>query len=236
MMKKIESRISSREVAEMMDMEHKDLLKKIDNINLDFGGEKIRYEKYWVESTFKNRGKDYTEYQISKRGCEFLAHKTTGTKGNLFTDKYMDKFNEMEQKLKNPQKSVISTEDKKKLAEARLKNAKARTASLYLKISSNEALPKEYKQVLLSYATKELSDKDILPLPVAEEKTYSATEIGQQLGISANKGGKLTNEHNLKTEQYGKLFHDKSRYSNKEVETFRYYENIIPVIKGLLEG
>lgn len=54
--------IDSREVAEMMEMQHKDLLKKIDNINKDFdeenkkiGGEKIRYEKYWTESIFKNK-------------------------------------------------------------------------------------------------------------------------------------------------------------------------------------
>jgi prophage antirepressor-like protein len=133
-------------------------------------------------------------------------------------------------------KIVPTTEEKKKLAEARLKNAKARTASIYLKIANNEALPIEYRQVLLSYATKELSDKEILPLPEAKEKTLSATEVGERLGISANKVGKITNAHNLKTEQYGKLFHDKSKYSSKEVEAFRYYENVIPVIKTLLEA
>ena len=90
MSNQLENRISSREVAEMMEMQHKDLLKKIDNINKDFdeenkkiGGEKIRYEKYWTESIFKNRGKDYREFLITKRGCEFLAHKTTGKKGGL---------------------------------------------------------------------------------------------------------------------------------------------------------
>ena len=35
MSKQLENRISSREVAEMMEMQHKDLLKKIDNINKD---------------------------------------------------------------------------------------------------------------------------------------------------------------------------------------------------------
>ena len=55
------------------------------------------------------------------------------------------------------------------------------------------------------------------------------------LGISANKVGRIANEHNLKTEQYGKLFHDKSQYSSKEVETFRYYESVVPVLKDILE-
>jgi phage regulator Rha-like protein len=101
-MNQVEQKLNSREVAEMMETQHKDLLKKIDRINKDFGSEKIRHEKYWIEGTFESRGKEYREFQITKRGCEFLAHKTTGTKGNLFTDRYMDRFSEMEQRLSNP--------------------------------------------------------------------------------------------------------------------------------------
>lgn len=105
-MKQLENRISSREVAEMMEVNHKDLLKKIDSINDDFGSEKIRHEKYWIESTFENRGKQYREFLITKRGCEFLAHKTTGTKGNLFTDKYMDRFEQMKEYIAQEQYKV----------------------------------------------------------------------------------------------------------------------------------
>ena len=95
--------ISSREVAEMMEVQHKDLLKKIDNINEVFGGENIRYEKYWIESTFENRGKQYREFQVTKLGCEFLAHKSTGEKGIVFTDRYMTRFQQMEQYIKEQQ-------------------------------------------------------------------------------------------------------------------------------------
>ena len=243
MSKQLENRISSREVAEMMEMQHKDLLKKIDNINKDFdeenkkiGGEKIRYEKYWTESIFKNRGKDYREFLITKRGCEFLAHKTTGKKGNLFTDKYMDRFAMMEQVIKEGVKpKEIDSSIREKEIEARYNNSLVRKANLLLKIAKeNPNLSKEYIQVLQSKATEIITGQEILPLPVVEEKTYSATEIGERLGISANKVGKLANAHNLKTERYGKFFHDKSKYSNKEVETFRYYENVIPVLETLL--
>ena len=105
-----------------------------------------------------------------------------------------------------------------------------------LKICNNPNLSKEYVQVLQSKATEIVTGEKLLPLPVEERKTYSATEIGQELGISANKVGILTNKHNLKTEEYGKLFHDKSRYSNKEVETFRYYDNVIPVLAEILSS
>ena len=45
--------VSSREVAEMMEVQHKDLLKKIDKINETLNSEKIRPSKYWIESTYK---------------------------------------------------------------------------------------------------------------------------------------------------------------------------------------
>ena len=49
-MKTLENRISSREVAEMMEVTHANLLQKIDNINKDFIKMKIQFYKYWNES------------------------------------------------------------------------------------------------------------------------------------------------------------------------------------------
>ena len=72
--------------------------------------------------------------------------------------------------------------------------------------------------------------------PQLERKTYTATQIGEQLGISANKVGKLTNTHNLKTDKYGMRVLDKARGHSKQVETFRYYDNVIPVLKSILES
>lgn len=102
MIKQLENKLSSREVCEMIEMEHKHLLRKIDGINKDFTQSKIGLSKYWTESTYVDgSGKSNREFQITKRGCEFLAHKTTGTKGNLFTDRYMDKFAAMENVIQN---------------------------------------------------------------------------------------------------------------------------------------
>lgn len=104
MNQQLENKLSSREVADMMEISHPNLLQKIDAINQDFREMKIQFSKYWIESTYKVEGqkREYREFLITKRGCEFLAHKTTGTKGNLFTDKYMDKFAAMEQVIENP--------------------------------------------------------------------------------------------------------------------------------------
>lgn len=239
MNKQIEQKLSSREVATMMEVGHPELLRKIKKINEDFTKSKIAFSKYWTESSYKDAsGKSNREFLITKRGCEFLAHKTTGTKGNLFTDRYMDRFEQMKEAISIGKIKPVKVDKslKEKEIEARLKNARAREANILLKICNNPNLSKEYVQVLQSKATEIVTGETLLPLPVVERKTYSATEIGKELGISANKVGILTNKHNLKTDEYGSLFHDKSRYSNKEVETFRYYDNVIPVLAEILSS
>lgn len=111
----------------------------------------------------------------------------------------------------------------------------ARKAELWMKLGESTRI-EDYRQICNSYAARELAGKNefILPLPAVEKKSYTATEIGQMLGISANKVGKLANQHGLKIDKYGKWFYDKSPYSKKEVETFRYYDSIIEVLKPYL--
>lgn len=111
-------------------------------------------------------------------------------------------------------------------------NSRTRAANLLLKIAERTEIP-EYKAVCNAKAAEMVAGEMILPLPVAERKTYSATEIGAMFGVSANKIGKLANKHNLKTDAYGKLFYSKSEHSVKEVETWRYYDSVIPVFEKI---
>lgn len=134
----------------------------------------------------------------------------------------------------NQQHKQSQVDIKAKEVEARLINAKVRQANMYLKIAERVNIP-TYKDICYSKATEALNGGALLPLPKAERKTYSAAEIGEKLGLTANKVGSLANKHNLKTEEYGLRVWDKSKYSNKQVETFRYYENVIPVIEKLIE-
>ncbi|MGX4600234.1 Rha family transcriptional regulator [Faecalimicrobium sp. JNUCC 81] len=90
-------RVDSREVADMVEMRHDRLLRKIDKITKDFNQTKIGVVNYWIESTYKDgKGEERKCYLVTKQGCEFIAHKTTGTKGNIFTHKYMQRFKELE--------------------------------------------------------------------------------------------------------------------------------------------
>ncbi len=91
-----------------------------------------------------------------------------------------------------------------------------------------------YSQILDSYAVKELTGENILPLPERVEKYYTAHEVGDILGVSANRIGRIANQHNLKTDANGSWFIDKAKYSNKEIEAFKYNQTGIDCIKRLL--
>ena len=54
-------------------------------------------------------------------------------------------------------------------------------------------------------------------------KTYSATEIGDKLGVSSNKIGRIANKHNLKISKYGEYYINKAKGHDKQIETFRHY-------------
>ena len=54
------------------------------------------------------------------------------------------------------------------------------------------------------------------------ETTYSATELGAEFGVLANKIGRIAKDNGLKTVEYGITVLDKSRSSDKLVPCFRY--------------
>lgn len=92
-----------------------------------------------------------------------------------------------------------------------------------------------YRQILHAHATKEMTGEFLLPLPALEERTYSAQEVGDILGISANLVGRLANKCDLKDDAHGQWFKDKAKHSDKEVSSFRYYECAIDEMRQALE-
>ncbi len=233
---KKELTLDSREVAQMVGKRHADLIRDIETYTQYLDNAKVRSQDFFIPSTYiSSQNKELPNYQITKKGCEFIAHKLTGQKGTLFTATYINRFHDMEQALLLENNRQAIPDMKAKEIEARLNNSKVRQANVLLKIANDTEI-KEYKQVLHSYASRIVTGQQILPLPEINEKTYSAKEIGEVLGISANKVGRLANQHNLKTNEFGKFFYDKAKHSNKEVETFRYYDNIIPILEGLMES
>jgi len=115
----LEQTIDSREVAEMVEKDHKNLIrdikryiKQMNEINeKNIGERKIEPSDFFIESTYQdNQNKTQPCYNVTKKGCEFIAHKLTGQRGTKFTARYINRFHEMENKISEIAKPEISTE------------------------------------------------------------------------------------------------------------------------------
>lgn len=125
------------------------------------------------------------------------------------------------------------TDYQQMMADTRRRNARVQSARILTQLAK-QYQGTTYEQVLNAHATKELTGEYLLPLPKLEAKTYSAEDIGNMLGVSSNKVGRLANANGLKRKEYGAWFNDKAKGHNKEIQCFRYYEDVIPVFRELL--
>ena len=190
-------------------------------------------------------------FKLNQDGFALIAMGYTGQRAMDFKIRYIKAFNAMKSMLENiyrVKSSGKSSKIQEMEAEARLMEAEARlmeaearvmeerrkASAMFMELGNRTSIP-EYKSISESYAINTLAGKNVASLPEATEKTFSASEVGKMIGISGNMVGIIANEYNLKTKENGKMFYDKSRYSNKEVETFRYYESAIPKIKRAYE-
>lgn len=121
--------ITSVEVAEMMETDHYKILEKLEGtkdgktkgIIPVMTAHDFVVSEYFIESTYKDAsGKENKCYDVTKMGCDFLANKFTGTKGIVFTAKYVKRFREMEEIIStgiienlSPELQAIFIHDKK---------------------------------------------------------------------------------------------------------------------------
>lgn len=124
--------------------------------------------------------------------------------------------------------AIVSTkqqelEIKKMNAEARLINAKVRQAKLILLSKDGKLLSPQSVELVNINAIETLIDKPIDYRPEIG-KTYSASDLAIEFGISSQKIGRLANAHNLKSDEFGIQILDKAKHSHKQVPSFRYNE------------
>lgn len=94
--------ITSLEVAEMVEKQHNELLKDIRRYVEQLGEGKIPHTDFFIESTYvTEQNKTMPCFDVTKKGCEFIANKLTGVKGAVFTAKFINRFHEMEDYIKN---------------------------------------------------------------------------------------------------------------------------------------
>lgn len=99
-MSKIGQVLTSVEVSQMVGKDHSKLLRDIRNYVSQLGEAKIGFTDFFTESTYiTEQNKTMPCYLVTKKGCEFIAHKLTGQKGTEFTARYINRFHEMEDEL-----------------------------------------------------------------------------------------------------------------------------------------
>lgn len=112
--------ILSTEVAEMVEMTHRNLMRKLDGRNdrekptkgyvQIIAEAQMEPSDFFIPSFYEDSsGKKNKCYIITGKGCEFLAHKFTGERGVKFTARYINRFHEMEEKIKQRAPELPST-------------------------------------------------------------------------------------------------------------------------------
>lgn len=200
--------VDSREVAEMVGKEHKNLLRDINgyietmknagNLNGGYsnGGQlKIEPSDFFIESTYTNsQNKEMPCYLLTKKGCDMVANKMTGEKGVLFTAAYVTAFERMREHIETGRPLPKSGKTDAQItaegmrASAMLLNAKNRVADRLQRLYDRANVKPEYQALAIG----EMFAEDGVKLPrialAGTKVTYDKGTIADRLGILSKSG------------------------------------------------
>ena len=188
-----------------------------------------RVEEYLEEIGFATSGKrpDFIPENIFYRLAMKAKNETAEKFQALVADEIIPSIRKTGGYHVSERPEQIKLEAQKARAEAMLLNAKNRTFQTIMSAVQDKNLSPIAIQVFGLKGLESVFGVDVGNYLPQIEKTYTATEIGEMFGISANKVGSLANKNGMKTEEYGIVVMDKSKYSKKEVSSFRYNEKAV---------
>ena len=168
--------ITSLEVAEMVEKEHKELLRDIRRYCEYLNEGKIALVDFFMESNYIDaKGEQRPCYEVTKKGCEFIANKLTGVKGAVFTARYINRFHDMEDYIKIEKKPSLDAVNR---AADILKGA-------YQAVGTDE----RYLALLVGSVYKECGmEFSLPPIKMDTDKLYDQTMIANELGIMSTSG------------------------------------------------
>ena len=174
-------------------------------------------------------------YMLSERGyAKLLKILEDDTAWDIY-DELVDNYFNMREAIKTD--SAIGLKGKR-LAIME-ENAKTKQAQLLFKVATGTASNSARERIFAHIATELTGEKF---MPELREEEFSAQEVGDKLGITANKVGRIANILDLKAEQpgenqFGRWAMSKSKYSNKEVAQWLYYQaGVNKIAEFLREG
>ena len=216
---------TSLRVAEVFGKDHKHVLETISNLAAEKSA-----AKFFAETTYNNRGKQYPMYYMNRDGFTLLAMGFTGKKALQFKIKYIQAFNSMEATLKRLPAGKLDPVAQADLAVTRANTAKANALyKIACKTTSESA-----KQALLAKAAESITGE--MTIPVLLKKEYSAGEVAKKVHASSGQMvGRIANRLGIKAEQpgqneYGRWANSKSQHSDKEVPQWMYFDKGVKAI------
>lgn len=227
--------VDSRQIAEAVDKNHANMMREIRTYCGYLGEINIDCTDFFIESVYTTeQNKTMPCYLITRKGCEMIANKMTGQKGVAFTALYINAFHQMEQQLKGQEQAQIAPKEKTfDVVEA---NVRLEMSQQLLKLADVGNFSEEQKNILFAKSAEILTGEQLISFPQITQKMYTATEVGKMFGVSAQRIGKLSNQYGLKTDEYGAWYKDKARYSDKEVDTFKYNDKGVAKFGELLKN
>jgi len=151
--------VSSRQIADDFGKKHKHILESIRNL-VD---ENLAVKFMFIESEFKNRGKLYPEYLLTRDGFTLIVMGFTGSKALEWKLKYIEAFNKMERMLRENTQPVLPRDY---------------LSALKALVASEEE--KELMKPKVAYYESTLR-------PDTYIKLLTSSEVAKDLGLSAQK-------------------------------------------------
>lgn len=245
-----EIRISTRDIAEMLEMRHDMVLRKLDGRKdrrgiIDILNDNhMVVDDYFIKSTYRDvKGELRKEYLVSKMGCDFLANKFQGEKGMIFTAKYVKKFYTMQNTLKEVRVESYMIEDPIKRAEAWIREQKEKEEIKLKLVHTSKVLD----EVVNNNITFEAFNKELSKI-ISITARHIGTDAGyvfgafysfinNKLGINlttrqTHKKRKLNEEYKARTGKCYKESTLKSKVSKLSCIKESEYEQVLEVAKS----
>lgn len=190
---------SSRNVAEHFEKEHKHVL---DSIRAILAAENSA-AKFFHETTYENRGKQYPEYLMNRDGFALLVMGFTGKAALEWKMKYIDAFNAMEKSIKTPQLAPNPHYRTRMIGTAVRDIGKtAESIERVFAVKHGMALASAMEMVGESYGIDTAPLKRLIP---AEENPgyLNATMLAGKLGLLSKTGNPKASDANAKLAELG---------------------------------
>ena len=196
--------LDSRDVAKMIGKTHAHLTRDIASYIKDINqNPNLDSDQFFIPSTYKaGTGKQYQNYLITKQGCEFVANKMTGKKGNQFTAQYVSLFNSMKKQISNPIEKIY---------EMFPQTPRNFPQALRALADSQEQLAKQKPKV--DYYDSQMRNPGLM----------TTTEIAKDYGWSASKLNKFLKKHHIIFKQ-GKHWVLYQKYADKGYTQYEPYD------------